>query len=54
MKFYKLIAAAVMVLWACGAVAEGRIAVFDVEAAVLNTDLAKKRLTALRNQAVSA
>ncbi|WP_296436762.1 OmpH family outer membrane protein [Zhongshania sp.] len=50
MKFYKLIAAAVMVLWACGAVAEGRIAVFDVEAAVLNTDLAKKRLTAMRNQ----
>ena len=27
MKFYKLIAAAVIVLWACGAVAEGRIAV---------------------------
>ena len=51
MKFYKVVAVAVMALWACGAAAEGRIAVFDVEAAVLNTDMAKKRLTAMRNQA---
>jgi outer membrane protein len=50
MKFSKVIAAAVMVLWACGTIAEGRVAVFDVEAAVLNTDVAKKRLTAMRNQ----
>ncbi|GAA4096288.1 OmpH family outer membrane protein [Zhongshania borealis] len=51
MKFYKVVAVAVMALWACGVAAEGRIAVFDVEAAVLNTDMAKKRLTDMRNQA---
>jgi outer membrane protein len=49
MKFYKLVAVMVVAIWTSGAVAEGRIAVFDVEAAVLNTDMAKKRLTDMRN-----
>jgi outer membrane protein len=49
MKFYKLVAVMVVAIWTSGAMAEGRIAVFDVEAAVLNTDMAKKRLTDMRN-----
>ncbi|MGB2255774.1 MAG: OmpH family outer membrane protein [Spongiibacter marinus] len=40
----------VAMLWGSVALAQGRIAVFDLEAAVLNTDVAKQRLNALRNQ----
>lgn len=50
MKFIKLVAITVALFWSCASLAEGRIAVFDLDAAVLNTDVAKQRLTALRNQ----
>lgn len=50
MKFIKLVAISVALFWSSASLAEGRIAVFDLDAAVLNTDVAKQRLTALRNQ----
>lgn len=50
MKSFKLLVVLVAMAWGSLAFAEGRIAVFDLEAAVLNTDLAKSRLNALKNQ----
>ncbi len=50
MKLFKFALVLVATLWGSVAMAEGRIAVFDLEAAVLNTDVAKQRLNALRNQ----
>ncbi|MGB1906377.1 MAG: OmpH family outer membrane protein [Spongiibacter sp.] len=50
MKAFKLLVMVVAMAWGSTALAEGRIAVFDIEAAVLNTDLAKSRLNALKNQ----
>ncbi|NKI17600.1 OmpH family outer membrane protein [Spongiibacter sp. KMU-166] len=50
MKAFKLLVMVVAMVWGSTALAEGRIAVFDIEAAVLNTDLAKSRLNALKNQ----
>lgn len=50
MKFLRVAVIMLVAMWAGTALAEGRIAVLDLEAAVLNTDLAKTRLNALRNQ----
>lgn len=50
MKFFKFAVLAFAMLWGSLAMAQGRIAVFDLEAAVLNTDVAKQRLNALRNK----
>lgn len=50
MKVFKFAVLVVAMLWGSVAFAQGRIAVFDLEAAVLNTDVAKQRLNALRNQ----
>lgn len=50
MKTIKFAVLVFAMLWGSVALAQGRIAVFDLEAAVLNTDVAKQRLNALRNQ----
>ncbi|WP_372861219.1 OmpH family outer membrane protein [Spongiibacter sp.] len=50
MKLFKFAVLMLAMAWGSVALAQGRIAVFDLEAAVLNTDVAKQRLNALRNQ----
>ena len=50
MKTIKFAVLVFAMLWGSVALAQGRIAVFDLEATVLNTDVAKQRLNALRNQ----
>lgn len=50
MKMFKFALVFITALWGTAAMAQGRIAVFDLEAAVLNTDVAKQRIEALRNQ----
>lgn len=50
MKFLKVAVVVFVAMCAGNVFAEGRIAVLDLEAAVLNTDLAKSRLNALRAQ----
>ncbi len=50
MKFLRVAVVMFVAIWAGSALAEGRIAVLDLEAAVLNTNKAKARLEALRNE----
>ncbi len=50
MKAFKFIAVLLVSLSGSLAMAEGKIAVFDLDRAVLNTTVAKNRLNALRNQ----
>lgn len=50
MKFLRVAVVMLMATFAANVMAEGRIAVLDLEAAVMNTDLAKGRINALRNQ----
>ena len=50
MKMFKFALVFITALWGTAAMAQGRIAVFDLEAAVLNTEVAKQRIEALQNQ----
>lgn len=50
MKLFKVAVVMLVSIWAGSAMAQGRIAVLDLDAAVMNTELAKSRINALRNQ----
>ena len=46
----KVLFCVMLSIWAIGAQAQGKIAVLDIQSAILNTDVAQERLKALRNE----
>lgn len=49
-RFSKVLFCVMLSIWAMGAQAQGKIAVLDIQSAILNTDVAQERLKALRNE----
>lgn len=49
-RFSKVLFCVMLSIWAIGAQAQGKIAVLDIQSAILNTDVAQERLKALRNE----
>ncbi len=49
-RFSKLLFCVMLSVFAMGAQAQGKIAVLDIQSAILNTDVAQERLKALRNE----